>query len=143
MRQRLAVLLMLTLLLSACASNPRPKVSPVGGDGGTEVKTTITEPTPITEQMAGRTGIQVLVITDGGFEPAVVRVGVNQRVKWHVINRGQKEHNLILPRYGVVVSNIAPGAENYVEFTAGEKGDWPFFSDSPGAQEFAGSLKVE
>lgn len=143
MQQRLAVLLMLTLLLSACASNLRPEESPVGGDGGTQVEAVITEPTPIADQMAGRTGIQVLVITDAGFEPAVVTVGVNQRVKWHLINRGQKQHNLVLSRYGIVVSNIAPGAENYVEFTASEKGDWPFFSDTPGTQEFGGSLKVE
>jgi len=104
-----------------------------------------TEPRPIAAQMAGKTGIARVTVTDRGFEPARITARVGDRVKVHLRNAGTREHNLILPRYGVFPQNLAPGGETYIEFTASEAGAWPFFSDAPGSPEpgLAGELRVE
>ncbi|MFZ5824819.1 MAG: cupredoxin domain-containing protein [Bacillota bacterium] len=70
---------------------------------------------------------------------------VGGRVKIHLINQGTREHTLTIPRWSVFTRNLAPGEENYVEFTANEKGTWPFFSDASGEPEpgLGGELRVE
>lgn len=113
---------------------------------GNEAVTAQTEPVPIARQMAGQTGIVQMVLTDEGIQPGELRTTVGGRVKIHVRNEGKQEHNLVIPRWGIYPThNLPPGGETYIEFTAGEKGAWEFYSDAPGKVEAAlkGILKVE
>lgn len=113
---------------------------------GRQAMTIQTEPMPIAQLMAGKTGIVEMVLTERGIEPSELRTTIGSRVKIHVRNAGEREHNLVIPRWGIVPSaNLPPGGETYIEFTAGEKGAWEYFSDAPGEVEPAlkGILKVE
>jgi uncharacterized cupredoxin-like copper-binding protein len=103
------------------------------------------EPMPVAQQLAGQTGVVHMTVTDHGFEPRVLAAPIGGAVKVHLRNTGSQPHNFMLPRFGIVTQSLAPGAENYIEFPASQKGDWAFFSDSPGQEEpgLAGSLKVE
>lgn len=142
----------LALLLAGCsaANQPRrlPDVDLTQYSEPPAITVVQDKPKSIAEQMKGQTGIIELIVTDSGFQPASLSFGNGERVKLHLRNQGQREHNLVIPHFGVVTSNIAPGGENYVEFTANRKGDWPFFSDAPagnGKPEpgLEGKLKVE
>jgi len=106
------------------------------------------EPVPISRQMAQQEGIVRVSITPHGFSPALLTYKMGDKVKLHLVNESGRPHNLIIPRFGIATSVIAPTAQNYIEFTASAKGSWPFFSDAmrevgdpvPG---FVGTLKVE
>lgn len=146
-KAQVGVLLLAVLLASGCAAQRRPEQvydtpAVLAGDYVSAVQT---EPEPIARQMEGKTGIVPMVVTDEGFEPALLTAPVGGRVKIHIVNRGTKEHTLTIPRWGIFTRNLAPGEENYVEFTASEAGDWPFFSDAPGEPEpgLSGVLRVE
>lgn len=147
MRREVLVPLVAAALLVGCSARKAPhSPTPVGWDRPPEETVYAqTEPVPIAQQMAGQTGIIQVTVTDTGYEPAEIATTVGGRVKIHLINRGTKEHTLTIPRWAVFSRNLAPGEENYIEFTAGEKGVWPFFSDAPGEPEpgIAGQLKVE
>ena len=103
------------------------------------------QPIPVDKQLAGQTGIVQMAVTDQGFEPRVLTAPIGGAVKVHLRNAGSQPHNFVLPRFGIVTSNLTPGSENYIEFTASQKGEWTFFSDAPGQEEpgLAGTLKVE
>lgn len=102
------------------------------------------EPVPIARQMEGQTGIIRMTITDKGFEPSQLSAPVGGRVKVHVMNADTRDHNFVVDRYGVVTAPIRPGGETYVEFTAAEKGNWPFVSElSAMERAYQGALRVE
>lgn len=146
--KRVLSLLLAAVLGAGCAGR-KPASEPIQPPAGPEFSApsviTQTAPIPIAKQLEGQVGVKVLVVTDTGFEPAAITVRAGDVVKLHVLNRGAREHNLVIPRFTIATSNMAPGAENYVEFTADAKGAWPFFSDAPGQAEtgLLGSLKVE
>lgn len=147
-RKALQATLVAVTVLAGCSARKTPESPlPAGWDRPPEQAAYIaqTEPVPIAQQMAGQTGIVQVTVTDTGYEPAEIATTVGGRVKIHLINRGSKEHTITIPRWGVFSRNLAPGEENYIEFTAGEKGIWPYFSDAPGEPEpgIAGHLKVE
>lgn len=104
-----------------------------------------TEPVPIAKQMEGQTGVVRVVMTDQGFEPAVLTAQIGSPVKIYLRNESSQAQNFLLPRFGVVASSLGTGGENYIEFTAGAKGEWEFFSDQgqEGTLRMAGILKVE
>jgi len=112
---------------------------------GARVLAIQTEPVPIEEQMKGQTGIIHMAVSEEGFVPPLIRVKEGDRVRIHLRNTGRREHNLVLPRFGIVAGVMPPGGENYIEFTASEKGRWPFFSDASGREEIGlvGTLVVE
>jgi uncharacterized cupredoxin-like copper-binding protein len=107
----------------------------------------ITQSAPFTvaQQMAGKTGIMTVRMTDRGFEPAQLTVHEGSVVRLYLKNDSSQAHNFVLGRHGIVTSAVPAAGENYVEFTANEKGDWRFVSDAPGSVEpgFQGTLKVE
>lgn len=146
-RALIAGLLLAAALTSGCGAHPRPEqvYDAPGVLAGDYVSAVQTEPVPIAEQMEGQTGIVTMVVTDEGFDPPLVTAPVGGRVKLHIVNRGTREHTITIPRWGIYTRNLAPGEENYVEFTASEAGDWPFFSDAPGEPEpgLSGILRVE
>lgn len=137
------------LVLAGCSAKKAPEHgTPVGWDRQEpeHINAIVqTEPVPIEQQMAGKEGIIRVTVTDKGFEPAQITTTVGGRVRIHLVNQGTKEHTLTLPRWGIFTRNLGPGEENYIEFTANEKGDFTFFSDAPGAKEagLEGVLKVE
>lgn len=147
---RVAAALLLGLaLVAGCGVRRAPDRAP---DDGTRVETgespvvaIVDQPTPIAEQMKGQTDIVQMSMTDKGFEPAVLTTTVGGRVKIHLRNASEASHNLVIDRFGIVTSVMPPGSENYIEFTASEKGEWEVISDAPGAPEpeFQGVLKVE
>ncbi len=106
------------------------------------------KPKPIAQLMEGKTGVVMMSMTDRGVEPSTITAKLGDEVRIYVKNNGTKEHNLVIPQFGVVTRNMAPGADNYIAFTASIKGSWPFFSDASnkGAKAEAGLqgiLKVE
>lgn len=105
----------------------------------------VTEPVPIAELMAGKADIIHMRITDQGFAPPVITTTVGGRVRIHLRNGSSRAQNLSIPRFGIYSRSMDPGDENYIEFTASQKGDWPFFSDpTEGAEPLAtGRLQVE
>lgn len=125
----------------------RPPATPLAADNGGPSSSYILqrEPVPITAQMAGAVGVVRVVVTDRGFEPGQILAKKGERVKVYLQNKGAKPHNLVIPRFHIATSAMLPGGENYIEFTAGERGSWEFFSDAPGVAEegLAGRLKVE
>lgn len=150
MRKRLLMGALLTGLLavSGCGGGKAPARMPALGDHSEPSgpgRIVQEEPKPIAGQMAGKEGIIQMVMTEQGFEPSEIPVRAGQTVRIYLRNAGTKEHNFVVPRFGIRTSNMAPGAENYVEFTPGVKGVWPFFSDAPGPEEpgLAGQLRVE
>lgn len=146
MKRALCAAMLLLFLTAGCSARQEPEPQPVAREPAQEHVVTIqTEPVPIAEQMEGQTGIIAVVVTDRRFEPDAITTTVGGRVKIHLINKGTKEHTLTIPRWDVFSRNLAPGEENYIEFTASEKGIWPFFSDAPGEPEAGlnGELKVE
>lgn len=122
---------------------PQPRPAPERTES--KVLAIQTEPIPIARQMEGQTGVVRVVITDAGFEPPLLTIQIGGRVKIHLKNEASREQNFLLPRFGVVTSSLAVGGENYIEFTANEKGEWAFFSDQvqEGAKSLTGILKVE
>jgi plastocyanin len=139
---------LLLLLLAGCRGRERPREPvhiPPEANSGTRVLAVQDKPKPVSELVQGRTGVIRLVMTDSGFQPAVVHAELGHRVKIYLRNEGARTHNLVIPRFHIATSTMAPGAENYIEFTANEKGRWPFFSDAPGQQEpgLVGTLIVE
>jgi len=142
--------LLLMLAVAGCAAGKggskaaRPVESPSAGVGQ-EILAIEQTPTPIAVQMAGKTGILTLTVTEGGFQPPIIAAKAGGQVRIHLRNGGRAGHNLVIPRYGIATRTLGPGEETYVEFTAGEKGDWPVFSDAPGAPEvgLTGHLRVE
>lgn len=149
MRRMLYATMLLLFLIAGCSSRRGPAPAPVAHPAPEwepqPAVTVQTEPVPIAQQMAGQSGVVRVVVTDKGFEPDVIATTVGGRVKIHLINQGTKEHTLSIPRWAIFTRNLAPGEENYIEFTASEKGIWPFFSDTPGEPEpgLAGEVKVE
>lgn len=97
------------------------------------------------KQVAEVAGAQSIRVTDHGFEPAQLTVTHGSRVKIYLTNYGLNEHNMVIPRFGIVTQPLTRGADTYIEFTASAKGSWPFFSDAPGAPErgIDGLLVVE
>lgn len=147
-RKLLVSVLLSGSLVAGCGARPqtpRPPQAHGSPDEGTEVLAIQEAPVPIARQMAGQTGIIEMRVTDQAFAPNHLASPVDGRVKIHIVNAGTKEHNLVIPRYRVYSRILAPGGENYVEFTADEKGDWPYYSDAPGQEEsgLSGILKVE
>lgn len=141
----LVALAALLALLAFFSTGRRPEQAPVHIPDSPEPIISQTKPLSIHEQMAGLSGIQKVRITDRGFEPKEVRTSVGGKVRIHLINESSGEHNLIVSRFGIVTRTLAPGEENFIEFTATAKGTWPFLSDAPGEVEpaFGGTLKVE
>lgn len=149
MRKAISLCLVLTALaVAGCAAkrSPQAQYPPPKPYVAEDVSAVIqTEPVPPAQQMAGQEGIIELMVTDEGFNPTVITTTVGERVKIHLINRGRKAHTLTIPRIPVFSQNLEPGGENYIEFTAGEKGVWTYFSDAPGEPEpgLVGELRVE
>lgn len=151
---RAVCLVLLMLMITGCGAGGGPgrhAEQPAAGakadstPAGPEILAMQEAPVPIALQMAGKTGIVDLTITEGGFRPQIIPAKVGGQVRIHVRNAGTAAHNVIIPRYGIVTRTLGPGEESYVEFTAGEKGDWPLYSDAPGEPEtsLVGTLKVE
>jgi plastocyanin len=133
-------------LLGACSTRAEEPAHAVSGidwsDGSRIVQRTGKSPR---EQAAEAGGAVEVTVTDSGFQPAVINALVGNRVKIYLQNQGQHEHNLVIPRFGIVTQPLVRGGDTYVEFTASQKGRWPFFSNAPGVQErgLAGELIVE
>lgn len=149
MRSKLIPTALAVLLLVGCGTRRQPDGLPVSHQTQAEPESPVIaiqdKPVSIAEQMKGQEGIVTLTMTDAGFSPNILTVSIGDRVKLYLKNESQGEHNLVIERFGIVTSAMAPRAENYVEFTANQKGEWPFFSDAPGQVEepFRGLLKVE
>lgn len=136
---------LVALTAAGCAGRKEVTPPPPVDEPGEHVIAIQDKPVPVAQQMAGQTDVTEMVVTDSGIEPKILATTVGGKVKIHLRNKGSKEHNLIVPEFGIVTSNLGPGQENYIEFTANKKGTWAFFSDAPGKAEpgLAGSLKVE
>lgn len=124
---------------------PKPNQAPIRVPDSPVPVITQTKPLSIQEQMAGLTDVRRVRITDAGFEPNLLQTAVGGKVRIHLINESSAAQNLIIDRFGIVTRTLAPGEENFIAFTATEKGDWPFLSDAAGEVEaaFGGTLKVE
>jgi len=148
-RSKLFPAILGVLLLAGCGTRRQPDGLPVSHSGTAEPESPVIaiqdKPVSIAEQMKGQEGIVTLTMTEAGFSPNILNVSIGDRVKIYLKNDSPGEHNLVIERFGIATSLMAPRAENYVEFTASEKGQWPFFSDAPGQVEepFRGLLKVE
>jgi len=148
-RSAAGVWLLAALLLAGCGSRrgiPEAGVPRYPWDAdGTQAVIIQDRPLSVAQQMKGQTGVLTLEVSDTGFVPPLIRVAEGSRVKIHLRNTGARYHNLVIPRFGIVAGAIPPGGENYIEFTASEKGAWPFFSDAPGYMEtgLLGTLLVE
>jgi FtsP/CotA-like multicopper oxidase with cupredoxin domain len=134
-------------LLWGCGRSAKEPVqpasaSPVLGDHSLIVQR---EPLSPRQQAERQQGVTAVTVTDRGFQPTQVRVVYGTRVKIYLTNRGKSEHNMVIPRFGIVTSPLTQGGDTYIEFTASERGHWPFFSDAPGTPErgLAGELIVE
>jgi plastocyanin len=141
----LVVLAALLAVMATLVSKRPPEQAPVHIPDSPEPVISQTKPLSIEEQMAGLPDVQKVCITDSGFEPKQLQTTVGGKVRIHLVNESGGEHNLIINRFGIVTRTLAPGEENFIEFTADEKGTWPFLSDAPGEVEpaFGGILKVE
>lgn len=64
------------------------------------------------------------------MEPDRLDVPIYQRVRILVTNQSAQARNLIIPGFRVVGKPLAPGEENYIEFSANNRGDFPLISDS-------------
>lgn len=132
--------------LTACSGDskePAKTVSAINwSDGARIVQRTPKTPRQQAEEAGNATAMKV---TDHGFEPAQLTVSYGSRVKIYLTNIGVREHNLVIPRFGIVTQPLVRGSDTYIEFTASAKGRWPFFSDAPGAQErgLTGQLIIE
>lgn len=146
-RLLLAKILLAVVGVAACSSQTPHQEPAAVSQSESHPRPVITQraPVPVQKQMEGRENVLRLVVTDEGFVPSVLRVQEGGRVRIHLQNEGNQEHNLVIPRWGIVARNMGPGEENYIEFTASQKGLWPFFSDTSGSSEarLRGTLQVE
>ncbi|HYG57012.1 MAG TPA: cupredoxin domain-containing protein [Symbiobacteriaceae bacterium] len=137
------------VVLTACGTRRPPDGIPVSPPPGEHRDSPVIavqdKPVSVAEQLKGQTGVVTLTMTERGFVPNRLTTTVGGRVKIYLRNEDRQEHNLVIDRFGVVTRTMPPGNENYVEFTANEKGEWPFVSDAPGPveEQFRGVLKVE
>jgi hypothetical protein len=143
-RLRYAGLLVLVLVVGGCKGRPAPEV-PVIDVPRDEERIVQREPVPIQRQIDGQSDIIQLVVNERGFTPRLIKAAEGSRVKIHLRNAGTREHRLVIQRFGIVTSLLPPGGENYIEFTASAKGDWPFHAEVDDRPEpgLAGILKVE
>lgn len=123
-------------LLGACNSRAEEPAHAVSGidwsDGSRIVQRTRKTPR---EQATEAGGAVEITVSESGFQPAVVHALEGNRVKIYLQNQGKQEHNLVIPRFGIVTQPLVRGGDTYVEFTASQKGRWPFFSDASGVKE--------
>ncbi|HWI52210.1 MAG TPA: cupredoxin domain-containing protein [Symbiobacteriaceae bacterium] len=146
MKQIVTALALAALLAGCSGSRPRAQQPPVQMPAEYPAPViTQKEPLTVAQQVAGQTGVVTVRITDRGFEPAVLKAAADAPVKIHLKNESSGSHNLVVERFGIVSRPLAPGDENYIEFAATARGDWPMISDAPGRPEpaFAATLKVE
>lgn len=100
-------------------------------------------PVSVKEHLAHQQDVVQLLLFDDRMEPATINVKAGDQVKLHVINRGARPHNLVLPDFHLVGRELAQGEENYVEFTATEAGEFPLYAENAGEVELTGRLIVE
>lgn len=85
-----------------------------------------------------------ITITDEGFSPKKMTATVNQEIKIHVVNAGQKKHQFSIPYYRIYTSVLAPGQTSDIAFTPWTAGTFDFTSDPTGSDnpEFRGNFIV-
>jgi uncharacterized cupredoxin-like copper-binding protein len=132
-------------LLAGCGARREAAAPPPMPEPTAPALITQSAPLSVAQQMAGKENIITLRMTDHGFAPTTLSVREGSVVRIHLKNESSQAHNFVLERHGIVTSTLPAGGENYVEFTASQKGVWPFASDAPGSVEpgFQGTLKVE
>jgi uncharacterized cupredoxin-like copper-binding protein len=86
---------------------------------------------------AANTGIDsyTVTITDTCFQPNILKGSVGSTVKIHLINKGKKEHNFVLPAFYIFSPNLHAGESTDIEFSPDKAGTFPYDSDAPGFQE--------
>jgi heme/copper-type cytochrome/quinol oxidase subunit 2 len=83
-------------------------------------------------------------ITDEGFSPNQITATVNQEIKIHVVNRGQKAHQFSIPYYRIYTRALGSGQTSDIAFTPWTAGKFEFTSDPSGSDnpEFSGNFIV-
>ncbi len=111
---------------------PAPAAVP---DGAADA---VTRPVPARVWVRAAAGDVVhLVLGEGRLQPATVEVAEGGQVRLLVANRSRRPRNLVIPDFHLTGMALPPGEENYIEFTADRKGDFPMYSDAsqPGRPE--------
>lgn len=80
-------------------------------------------------------GEYTITITDETVEPAVIAVEQGDDVVVKVVNKGSKRHNLVFPGYQVYTHFLDVGEGTEHEFTASQKGDFPYYLDTLDVRE--------
>lgn len=144
---RTAILLVLTLLFTGCASEEPGPTTP-----------TPETPTPATNMTAAALAVSLVDRTPGvavppttmGIEPAQLTLRVGERVNLTVTNDGQSVHNLVIEGLGVQTDDLDAGASQSIEFTPTEAGTYRMYCSIGGespvghdAQGMHGEVLVE
>lgn len=156
MPRPLAILAVILLVLVACeaesGSGPRdtPEGSLAGGTDGSPAPTGSDAPTGSAAPTGGGASgevVEITVSTDTGtelrFEPAEVTVPAGVTVRLTFVNQSTLPHNLTVddPIGAATATMVDPGAEETIEFTAPEAGEYTFVCTlHPGME---GTLVVE
>jgi heme/copper-type cytochrome/quinol oxidase subunit 2 len=85
-----------------------------------------------------------MTLTDAGISPSSMSASKDQPVSIHVVNRGTKTHNLVIPAFYIFTSNLNPGSDTFVRFSPDKTGTFPYYSDTGGKPEpgIHGSITV-
>lgn len=90
-----------------------------------------------------KTSVQI-VLRDTSIRPAIIYATQSQPLHLHIVNKGGKIHNFVVPAFYVFTSNLSPGASTNVAFSPEKTGTFPFYSDAGGQPEIGlrGVLQV-
>lgn len=127
----------------AAPAVPAERVAPVpaapaAAPAGAPPPEAALQPVPARAWVRDATGdVTHLVLEEGRLRPGTITVPEGDQVRLLVSNHSRRPRNLVIPDYRVVGMTLAPGEENYIEFTADRKGDFPVYSDAarPGQPE--------
>jgi len=74
-------------------------------------------------------------LRDTGVIPAAISAVKDKPVNIHVVNKGSKPHNLVIPDFYIFTQTLNPGDDVDVSFTPDKTGGFDYYSDTGGKPE--------
>jgi hypothetical protein len=119
------------------AAREEPKASPIASPVTSPVSSPEVPPTP---RLASVTFVVTVNLTDRGFDPTYIQSTNGHDLTITLINTGTRPHSFHVDEFNVH-ETLSPGEQAVVVIRAPEElGDFRYYSDAPGDDDYEGEL---